>query len=241
MRSYPGGMNMKKVSFIMKRAVMLAFVLTLVTFLPLPNNFLSNNTAVAKASEKTDLTSDARLTYTSLKLVVDNTRALSVRNVDKDEKEYATFKSSDSSIVSVKKNTVTKATLTAVGVGDAAITVTVRDAKKKVIKTLTCKVTVGPPAQSVKFAESEVTIKLSDESAATILKAIVKPGNTEEKPKISVSEASSEEDIILVSDEASVNNGIATVTVKPVAIGTIKITITIDNGISDTCIIQVVE
>lgn len=232
---------MKIVSFIMKRAVMLAFVLTLVTFLPMPNSFLFNNTAVAKASEKNEAISDARLTYTSLRLVVDNTRDLSVRNVDKGEKEYATFKSSDTDIVSVKKNSATKATLTATGVGDASITVTVRDAKKKVLKTLTCKVTVGPPAQSVKFAESEVTIKLSDESAATILKAIVKPGNTEEKPKITVSECSSEEDIIVVSDEASVNNGIATVTVKPVATGSIKITIAIDNGVSDTCTIQIVE
>lgn len=232
---------MKAVSFIIKRVVMFTFVLALVSLLPLQNNILSNNTVVAQAADtRNQKTSDARLTYTTMKLVVGKERVLSVRNLDRDAGEYAVFKSSDSSLVSIKKDTDSKATIVAEAVTkqseDAVITVAIKDAKKRTIKTLECSVTVGPPAQSVKFTETEATISLSDESAAT-LKAYILPGTTQEKPKVTVSK----DDIILVSDEASVSKGIATITVKGLTEGKVVLTLSIENGATDSCTIQVIQ
>lgn len=217
---------------------MFAFALALVSLLPLQNNFFSNNTVVAQASEtKSESASDARLTYTTMKLVVSTERALSVRNLNRNAGEYAVFKSSDTDVVSINQDTDSKATIVAEGVGDEAfITVTVKDAKKRTIKTLKCNVVVGPPAQSVKFTESDVKIVLSEDSALT-LKASLKPGNTEERPKLTVSK----EGVVLVSDEASVTNGVATISVKGIETGKITLTISIENGLEDTCTIQVVE
>lgn len=232
---------MRNVSFIIKKVFMFAFALALVSLLPLQNNVLSNNTVVAQASEnKSQKASDARLTYTTMKLVVGKDRTLSVRNLDRDAGEYATFKSSDTSLVSIKKETDSKATIVAEAVTkqneDAIITVTIKDAKKRTIKTLECNVVVGPPAQSVKFSESDVTISLSDESAAT-LKAYILPGTTQEKPKVTVSK----DGVVLVSAEANVSNGVATITVKGKETGKITLTLSIENGLTDTCTIQVVE
>lgn len=228
---------MRNVSFIIKKAFILIFALALVSLLPLHNNILSNNAVVAQASEvKNDKTQDARLTYTTVRVVVDDTRVLSVRNLDRDAGETAVFKSDDAKIATIKADSDSKATITAAGVGETTITAVIRDAKKRTIKTLKCSITVGPPAQSVKFTESDITIKLSDECAMT-LKAILKPGNTEEKPKITVSK----DGVVLVSEEANVASGIATITVKAVDIGKVTITITIENELTDTCTIQVVE
>ncbi|MEG1459164.1 MAG: Ig-like domain-containing protein [Acetivibrio sp.] len=228
---------MKNVSFIIKRVVMFTCALALASLLPLHNNVLSNNAVAAQASEvKGDKPLDARLTYTTMKLVVNNSCALSVRNLDRDAGEVVTFKSSDTDVVSAKKDSDSKATIEALKVGEATITVTIRDAKKKTIKNLECNVVVGPPAISVKFSEAETKVKLSDESSTT-LKAVLKPGSTEEKPKITVSK----DGVVLVSDEASVTKSVATITVKAVEIGKVTLTITIDCGVSDTCTIQVVE
>ncbi len=229
---------MRKVSFIMKKVVVFAFLLVLIGSLPLPNIPLSNNTAVAKASEvKKEKASDARLNYTTMKLVLEDSLDLSVRNVDRDAGETVTFKATDKDIISLEKIGPTKASVLAIGVGETSITVTVKDIKKKTLKTLTCSIIVGPPAQSIKFVESEVTISLNDTSVAKILKAIIKPGSTEEKPKITISK----EGIIQVAEEAGVNTGIATVNVKALDMGTVTLTITLANGITDTCTIQVVE
>ncbi len=229
---------MRNVSFIIKKVLMFAFALALVSLLPLQNNFLSNNTVVAQASEtKSENASDARLTYTTMRLVVGKERVLSVRNLDRDAGEFVSFKSSETKFVSINQDADSKATIVAEDVGEASITVTIKDAKKRTIKTLTCDVTVGPPAQSVKFSESEVTISLSDESVATTLRATLKPGTTEEKPKITVSK----DGVILVSDEAGVAGGIATITVKGLEVGKITLTISIENGLTDTCTIQVVK
>ncbi len=217
---------------------MFAFALAIVSLLPLQNNFLSNNTVVAQASEtKSENASDARLTYTTMRLVVGKERVLSVRNLNRDAGEFASFKSTDTKIVSINQDADSSATIVAQKVGETSITVTIKDAKKRTIKTLTCDVTVGPPAQSVKFSESDVTISLSDESVATTLKAILKPGTTEEKPKVTVSK----DDIVLVSDEASVSGGTATITVKGLEVGKITLTISLENGLTDTCTIQVVK
>lgn len=217
---------------------MFAFALALVSLLPLQNNFLSNNIVVAQASEtKSENSSDARLTYTTMRLVVSNERALSVRNLDRDAGEYALFKSSDTDVVSIEQDTDSKAIIVAEGVGDKAfITVTIKDSKKHTIKTLTCNVIVGPPAQSIKFTESDVTISLDSDSSAT-LKASIKPGNTEEKPLITVSK----DGVVFVPDEASVAAGVATITVKGLEVGKVTLTISIENELTDSCTIQVVE
>ncbi|MDK2808353.1 MAG: hypothetical protein PWP24_1088 [Clostridiales bacterium] len=233
---------MRNVSFIIKKVLMFTFALALVSLLPLQNNFLSNNTVVAQASgTKSDTASSgARLTYETMRLVVGNERILSVRNLDRDAGEYAVFKSSDTEKVEVVQAADSKATIVAKDVAskddDVYITVLIKDAKKRTIKTLTCNVVVGPPAQSVKFTEPELIISLSDDSSIT-LKASIKPGNSEEKPKIAVSK----DGIIDVSNEASIASGVATISVKGLELGTVTLTISIDNGLTDTCTIQVVE
>ena len=227
---------MKRVSFIctkwnafhfVKKALMLGIVLVVMNLLPLPTTpFLSNNILVAEAKE-TDAESvvdNIRLNIKSeTTLVTEESSTLRVYNLPEGYK--VSFKSSNAEVVTVEKASDNKAILTGQGVGTAEITVTVKNLIWKV-KTMKIQVVVGPPAQSVKFVESEVVLKVGEK---TTLRALLKPSNTVEKGKYESSDSSI----------ASVTTSTGCVTAKEV--GTVTITIVTSNGATDTCTIEVIE
>ncbi len=144
--------------------LMLAFVFTV----SLPQSFnLSNNICVVKAADEDETAT--YLNVTSKSLVKEATFTLKVFNYSM---EYTPkFKSSNSDVASVNN----KGVITANKVGTATITVTVRK-NFKIVETLECEITVGPPAISVKLNKTELILMVGDKS--TTLKAILKPSNT---------------------------------------------------------------
>ena len=227
---------MEKVSFIFakwnmfrlaQRALMLGIVLVAMNLLPLPTTpILSNNIMVAEAKE-TDADSsieNIRLNIKSEKsLITEESSTLRVYNLP--EGYNVSFKSSNAEVVTVEKESDTKATLTGKSVGTAEVTVTVKSMFWKV-KTMKIQVVVGPPAQSVKFVESKVVLKVGEK---TTLRALLKPSNTVEKGTYESSDSSI----------ASVTTSTGCVTAKE--IGTVTITIVTLNGATDTCTIEVIE
>ncbi|KSV59109.1 Ig-like domain-containing protein [Acetivibrio ethanolgignens] len=218
---------MKKVSFIIAKCLfMLSMGLLLTGFLPLPNTFfLSNNIAVAKASEvgdDDDKASSLRLNVNAFSLIIEDSYTLRLRNLEEGQK--VTYKAEDSDIVSIKKVSNKEAEITGDTVGTTTIIVTVKQAGKTV-RTLKCKVKVGPPAQSVRFGESEVTVKAGEK---TTLKAKLTPGTTVETGRYK----SEDTEIATVTSQGTVT------ALKP---GEVKITITIANGATDTCTVKVIE
>ena len=212
---------------LLKKALMLGIVLVAMNLLPLPTTpILSNNIMVAEAKEA-DVDSsidNIRLNIKSEKsLTTEETSTLRVYNLP--ENYMVSFKSSDAEVVTVEKESNTKAILTGKGVGTAEVTVVVKDGFWKV-KTMKIQIVVGPPAQSVKFVESNVVLKVGER---TTLRAILKPSNTVEKGVYESSDSSI----------ASVTTSTGCVTAKE--IGTVTITIVTLNGATDTCTIEVIE
>lgn len=212
---------------LLQKALMLGIVLVAMNLLPLPATpILSNNIMVAEAKETDTETNvdNIRLNIKSEKtLITESSCTLKVYNLPENYK--VSFKSSDAEVVTVEKESDNKAILTGVGVGTAEVTTTVKSGIWKV-KTMKISVVVGPPAQSVKFVESKVVLKVGEK---TTLLAILKPSNTVEKGKYESSDSSI----------ASVTASTGCVTAKKA--GTVTITIVTANGATDTCTIEVIE
>lgn len=216
---------MKKVSFIIAKCFfMLSMVCLLAGLAPLPRELsLVHSVAVAKASEVGEEDGNAlRLNVRALSLIIDDSFSLKLRNLEEGQK--AIYKAEDSDIVSIKRISNKEAEIIGNKVGTTTITVTVKKGGK-LVRALKCKVKVGPPAQSVKFVESEVTVTVGDK---TTLKAMLKPGTTVETGKYK----SEDKEIATVTSSG---------TVTALQAGEVKITITIANGTSDTCLVKVVE
>ncbi|MDE7300424.1 MAG: Ig-like domain-containing protein, partial [Lachnospiraceae bacterium] len=106
-------------------------------------------------------------------LVKDTKYTLKVYNLSENQK--AVFKSSDPETASVDENGV----ILGIANGTATITVTVKEGLRTVT-TLTCEVTVGPPAINVKWTKPEIVLA---EGKRTTLKTILLPYNTVESAK----------------------------------------------------------
>ncbi len=133
--------------------------------------FTSYDVATAKAA---NLGTDKEKTesYTIVKsvtLVKGKSYTLKVFNLG--EKAKLSYKSNDAEVASVSND----GTITANNVGAAVVTVTIKDGGVKT--SLTCDVTVGPPAISVKWTKERVFLGLNSE---VILKVIKKPDNSPE-------------------------------------------------------------
>lgn len=125
------------------------------------------------AEPQTETQAEIKLNVKTKALVKDTKYTLKVYNLSENQK--ASFKSSDSSIASVDDEGV----VCGIANGTAVITVTVKDGLKTVT-TLTCDVTVGPPAISVKWTKPEVVLTVG---GRTTLKTILLPYNTAEAVK----------------------------------------------------------
>ena len=160
---------MKK-KFLCKYMVFLGLILCF-SFLPciLP---VSGN--IAKASEIEKEKNEYRLNLRSVTLVNGKSFNLKVYNIEEDAK--VTYKSSNPEIASVSED----GTVTAHKVGTTTITATVKRGTNST--SLTCEITVGPPAFSIKMTRSMIILGLEQND---LLEVIMKPSNTAELAKFS--------------------------------------------------------
>lgn len=185
---------------------------------------LSFNTQKAFASDPTSAHStndkqlEIKLNVKSKSIVKEKSYNLRVYNVLENHK--ISYKSSDSAIATVDENGV----VTGVDFGTATITVTVKE-NSKTIATLTCDITVGPPAISVKLTKTDLIMVVGKR---TTLKTILQPYNTVEEIKF----YSNDTTIASVSPGGRVTAN---------AIGITHIFAMIDNGKYDTCRVAVVS
>lgn len=142
---------------------LLLFFTVLLTFAPF-------NAATVQASETGKEKSEAyRLNLTSIILAKGKSISLKTYNVGDNAK--ISFKSDNQEIASVSDSGI----ITANKVGDTVITVVIKDGTNAA--SLSCAVTVGPSAISVKWTQSRVIIGVDDTYS---LKVILKPSNTAE-------------------------------------------------------------
>lgn len=178
----------------------------------------ANGTVSGTPTPTAEATQDIKLNVKSKALVKEKSYTLRVYNIKENQKVL--FKSSDTEIASVNES----GTVTGVAIGDATITVTVKDGLK-VVATLTCDITVGPPAISVKLTKSELIMIVGKK---TTLKTILQPYNTAEEIKFTTCD----EKIASVSPGGRV---------KANALGSTFIVAMLDNGKFDSCKVTVVD
>ena len=140
------------------------------TFLP---QIIPTSVSIARASEiEKEKNNEARLNLRAITLANGKSFTLRVYNLDKDAK--VSFKSADSDIASVSED----GTIIGNKVGSTTITATVRRGLSTT--PLTCDITIGPPAFSVKLTRSRTILEV-DQSIQ--LEALIKPINTVESVK----------------------------------------------------------
>ena len=161
---------------------------------------------------------EIKLNVKTKALVKDTKYTLKVYNLSGNQK--ASFKSSEPSVASVDEEGM----VCGIANGTATITVTVKDGLKTVA-SLTCEVTVGPPAISVKWTKSEIVLAVGKR---TTLKTLVLPYNTTEAVKF----YSSDTEIATVTCTGKI-------TAK--AEGDTYVFAMIENGKYDFCKVSVVD
>jgi len=146
----------------------LIFLFTFLTYI-LP---ASGNIAFATDVEKEK--NEYRLNLRNVTLVNGKSFTLKVYNLEEDAK--ITYKSANPEIASVNDD----GTVTANKVGTTTITAIVK--RGSASTPLTCDVTVGPPAFSIKMTRSMIILGLEQ---SDLLEVIMKPSNTAELAKFS--------------------------------------------------------
>jgi hypothetical protein len=156
------------------RKCFLSFGLFLILSLLISFSNLNVTTVQAASTNGIEKSDDYRLNLKSVSIVKGKTFALKVYNVNENAK--VTFKSGDAEVASVSDDGV----ITANKIGNTAVTVTIKAGTQT--STLTCDVTVGPPAFSVKLTRSRLVIGLDK---SDFLNVILKPTNTVEYARFS--------------------------------------------------------
>ena len=156
----------------------------LALFIPLVGNcntaLAASNVRPTSSANSNTITEDKKpeikLNVKKKSLVKDSRFTLVLYNLNESYK--VNFKSSDSDIASVDKEGV----VTANKVGDATITVTVKNGSKTV-DTLTCDITVGVPAINIRFnIKSSTTLAVGK---SILLETLLNPNSTVEEPVFS--------------------------------------------------------
>lgn len=142
------------------------------TFLP---QIMPTSVSIVRASEiEKEKNNEYRLNLNTITLVNGKSFTLKVYNLETDAK--VSFKSANPEIASVNEN----GTFTANKVGKTTITATVRRGLSTI--PLTCEVTIGPPAFSVKMTKPIIVLGLDQNY---LLEIVMKPTNTAELAKFS--------------------------------------------------------
>lgn len=153
-----------------KCIISLGLLLFFTLLIPL-TPFGSSTAQAASIDKEKD---DYRLNLKSIVLVKGKSFTLRAYNLGENAKVY--FKSDDPEVASVNED----GGITANKVGVANITATIKDGINS--NSLTCEVTVGPPALSVKFTRSRIILGKDN---VDLLKVILKPSNTAEDARFS--------------------------------------------------------
>ncbi len=196
----------------MKQKSLFKGIITLVFLLCICLFPLFANPATAYANS----TLEPKLNVKTKSIVKGKDYALKVYNLT--ETQTVTFSSDDAKVASVDENGV----VTALSVGTAVITATVKDSAAAPVK-LQCKITVGPPAIYVRLSSEEASMVVGQRATMYWL---IYPINTVELPKFFSSS----------SEVASVSAG-GVVTAK--SEGTAYIFAQIGSGQYSTCCITV--
>ncbi len=151
--------------------ITLGLILFITLLLPLTSNRVV--TAQAASIDK-EIKDGYRLNLKSVTLVKGKSFNLKVYNLGSNSK--VSFKSDDAEVASVSDD----GTITANKVGATVVTVTIKDGIDKT--SLTCDVTVGPAAISVKWTQERAFVGTGNED---ILSVIIKPDNTTEVARFS--------------------------------------------------------
>lgn len=179
---------------------------------------ITEASAEKDTAKEEDVAPAAKLNVRSKALVKGKTYTLKVYNLT--EEQTVSFKTDAPAIVSVDEEGL----VTGLDYGTAVITATVREGTK-VISSLSCDITVGTPAISVKLTKNELVLLTGKR---TTLKTILQPYNTVEETKFLSSDTT----------VATVSTG-GRITAK--SVGTAEIYAVLDNGKYDTCIVTVVD
>lgn len=166
----------------MKNKIISKLIITfgLLLFITLLTQFITPIGVIAQAAEVTQSPSidkeknNYRLNLKNITIVKGKTFSLKVYYLK--DTSNVSFKSSNPEIVSISDD----GTLTANAVGSASITATVVDDTGSY--DLTCDITVGPPAFSVKLTKSRIILEVDK---IDLLKVILKPSNTAETARFS--------------------------------------------------------
>ncbi len=161
---------MKKKS-LCKCFITLGLLLFITLLLPLTSYNVTTAQAASIDKEKTE---SYRLNVKSITLVKGKSFALKVYNASTNAK--ITFKSDDAEVASVSDD----GTISANKVGATVVTATIKEGSDKT--PITCDVTVGPAAISVKWTKERVFVGLNNDD---MLKVILKPDNTTEVARFS--------------------------------------------------------
>jgi hypothetical protein len=160
---------------IKKKLCKCLITLGLLLFITLLLPFTSYNVVTAQAASiDKEIKDSYRLNLKSVALVKGKSFTLKVYNLGANSK--LNFKSDDAEVASVSED----GTITANKVGATVVTVTIKDGIDKT--PLTCDVTVGPAAISVKWTKERVFVGLNNDD---MLKVIMKPDNTTEVARYS--------------------------------------------------------
>ncbi|MBQ9119360.1 MAG: Ig-like domain-containing protein [Lachnospiraceae bacterium] len=209
-------------SLFKKCIVVLGFVLFFALF-PSTGELISANAKeidepATETAVLTETQAEIKLSVKTKSLVKDLQYELKVYNLSESQKAY--FKSSFPRVASVDDNGIIYGNSNGVTV----ITVTIKEGSKTV-ETLSCEVTVGPPAINVKWIKSEVVLVVGKR---VTLKKIILPYNTAESAKF----FSADTDVVTV-------NSSGRITAKE--IGVTYVFTAIDNGKFDFCKVTVVD
>lgn len=162
-----------------KKVFLPFWLLCFALLIPLPGTYNTANASTVSTNLSTEeKQSDIKLNVKKKTLVKNTSYTLVLYNLKDSYK--VSFKSSDSSIASVEKDS---GVVTAVERGEATITVTVKDGSKT-IQTLTCDITVGVPAVGISCSQSSTGITLVI-GKSSLLDTILTPNTTVEEAKFS--------------------------------------------------------
>ena len=149
------------------------FLFLAVTMPDLNPNGVKTAYATTVEKEKSD---DYRLNLKSIILVKGKTFPLSLKVYNTSENAKVSYKSADTEIASVSEDGIVNAKM----VGNTTITATIKDGLSST--SLTCDVTVGPPAFSVKMTRSRTILGVEKSDSLSV---ILKPSNTAENARFS--------------------------------------------------------
>ena len=180
----------------MKKKVALLLVFALVF-----SSFFSGSAALAAPQKMKH-----KLNVKKLNMTVGSTFQVRVYNMKKRQK--VTYSASKPDIITIKADATNtkRASITALSVGSATVTATIRKGKKT-LRTLKCKIKVSPNAVGIKFMRREARVHVGNK---TRLETSIKPITSEEKP-------------VFTSDDSS----IATVNSRGIVTGISPGTVTI--------------